>query len=199
MESNIEIRRLSNLSPASGKMAIKIISKPEQAKVIDTTFPLPWDKERIIYINFDLWQNLTKQQRDLIFLSKLSWLIEVEWFRPELNQGLAIAGIIGGLVESAQSDVVGIGVSLSLTAFAISNIWKKNKSQESQINADTVAIRIATRRGYTQAEAAEHLLYAIETITKLEKRSKPDFVQLIRTQNLRAIAGLSPVGIPKVL
>ncbi|MGD1872620.1 MAG: DUF3318 domain-containing protein [Mastigocoleus sp.] len=204
MEPNLEIRRLSNLLPASGlssfgKKAIKIISKPEQAKVIDTTFPLPWNQERLIYINFDLWQNLTKQQRDLIFLSVVSWLIEVKWLQLDVNQGLAIAGVIAGLVESLQVDVVGVGISLSLTTVALFNIWKKNKSQDSQINADTAAIRIATRRGYSQVEAAEYLLSAIETIAKLEKQSNLDFINLIRTQNLRAIAGLSPIKIHKVL
>jgi hypothetical protein len=38
MESNIEIRRLLDVMPASGRMMTKIVSKPEQQQVIDTAF-----------------------------------------------------------------------------------------------------------------------------------------------------------------
>ncbi|MEM7556771.1 MAG: DUF3318 domain-containing protein [Cyanobacteria bacterium P01_A01_bin.84] len=198
MEPNLEIRRLLNLLPASGlsssrKMAIKVVNKPEQRKVIDEIFPLPWDRERLIYINFDLWQHLTRQQRDLIFLRTVCWLMEVKWLQLDLNQGLVLVGIIAGLIESSQQDVVGVAVSLGLITFALFNIWKKNKSQDSEINADIAAIRIPTRRGYSQVEAAEYLLSAIETIAELEKHPNLDFIDLIRIQNLRAIAGLSPI------
>ncbi len=38
MEPNVEIRRLLDVMPASGRMTTKIVSKPEQAKVIDASF-----------------------------------------------------------------------------------------------------------------------------------------------------------------
>ena len=41
MEPNIEIRRLLDVMPASGRMMTKIVSKPEQKQVIDAAFPLP--------------------------------------------------------------------------------------------------------------------------------------------------------------
>ncbi|MEO1185211.1 MAG: DUF3318 domain-containing protein, partial [Cyanobacteria bacterium J06636_27] len=107
MESKVEIRRLSDLMPASARGSVKIISKPEQKKVIDASFPLPWNRERPIYINFDLWRNLTKQQRDLMLLRTVSWLIGVEWFKPNLYQVVALVGIFGGLIESVQGDAVG--------------------------------------------------------------------------------------------
>lgn len=73
MEPNIEIRRLLEIMPASSRMTIKIISKPEQAKVIDVAFPLPWNSDRPIYINFDFWRRLTKPQRDMLLLRTVSW------------------------------------------------------------------------------------------------------------------------------
>ncbi len=36
--------------PASGRMMTKNVSKPEQKKVIDTAFALPWSQERQRYI-----------------------------------------------------------------------------------------------------------------------------------------------------
>ena len=197
MEPNAEIRRLLDLMPASGRMLTKIVSKPEQAKVIDATFPLPWNSERPIYINFDLWRRLTKPQRDLLLLRTVSWLTGVKWFKPDIYQAVAIAGLLGGFVESAQADAVGVVVAGGLTTLAMLRIWRTNRSQQTELNADEAAIRVAQRRGYSEAEAAEHLLSAIEAVAKIEKRSGLDFTELIRSQNLRAIAGLSSVPVPE--
>jgi hypothetical protein len=196
MELNVEIRRLFEVMPASGRMTIKIVSKPEQAQLIETVFPLPWNQERLIYINFDLWGRLTKPQRDLLILQKVAWLTAVKWFKPDIYQGVVLAGLLGGLVESAQSDVVGVAIAGGLSTLALMRIWRSNKSQDAELNADTIAIKVAQRRGYTEAEAAQHLLSAIEAVAKIEGRSSLDFIALIRCQNLRAIANLSSVGVP---
>jgi Protein of unknown function (DUF3318) len=197
MEPNVEIRRLLDMMPASGRMTTKIVSKPEQAKVIDASFPQPWNQARPIYINFDLWRRLTKPQRDLLLLQMVSWLTGVKWFKPDIYQGVVVAGLLGGLLESSQSDVVGVVVAGGLSAIALVRIWRTNKSQESELNADAAAIKIAQRRGYSEAQAAQHLLSAIEAVGKIEGRSSLNFTELIRCQNLRAIAGLSPVGMPE--
>ncbi|MFM2064135.1 MAG: hypothetical protein RLZZ507_3806 [Cyanobacteriota bacterium] len=196
MQPNIEIRRLLDVMPASGRMMTKILSKPDQEKVIDAAFPLPWSQERPIYINFDLWRRLTKPQRDLLLLYQVSWLTGVKWLKPDIYQGVVLAGLLGGVVEAAQSDVVGIIIAGGLSALAGVRIWRINQSQASLLKADTTAVFIAQRRGYSEAEAAQHLLTAIETVAKIEGRFGLDFNELIRCQNLRAIAGLSPVGIP---
>ncbi|MEH2383167.1 MAG: DUF3318 domain-containing protein [Nostoc sp.] len=197
MEPNVEIRRLLDVMPASGRMTTKLVSKPQQAKVIDASFPQPWNQARPIYINFDLWHRLTKPQRDLLLLQMVSWLTGVKWFKPDIYQGVVLAGLLGGSLEAVQSDVVGVAVAGGLSAIAAFRIWRTNKSQESELNADTAAIKIAQRRGYSESEAAQHLLSAIEAVAKIEGRSSLNFTELIRCQNLRAIAGLSPVGMPE--
>ncbi|MEA5513880.1 DUF3318 domain-containing protein [Nodularia sp. UHCC 0506] len=197
MEPRVEIRRLLDVMPASSRMTTKIVSKPEQSKVIYAAFPLPWNQDRPIYINFDLWLRLTKPQRDLLLLQKVSWLMGVKWFKPDIYQGVVLLGLLAGLLESAQSDVVGVAVAGGLSAIALVRIWRTNKSSESELNADLAALRIAQRRSYSETEAAEHLLSAIEAIAQIEKYSTLNFSELIRCQNLRAIAGLSPVGVPK--
>ncbi|MBD2213482.1 DUF3318 domain-containing protein [Calothrix sp. FACHB-156] len=197
MEPTAEIRRLLDVMPASARMLTKIVSKPQQAKVIDASFPLPWNQERPIYINFDLWFRLGKSQRDLLLLQTVSYLTGIKWFKPNIYQGVLVAGLLGGLVESTQSDVVGVAIAVGLSAIAGFRIWRTNQSPELELNADAAAIRIAGRRGYSEAEAAAHLLSAIETVAKIEGRSGLSFNELIRCQNLRAIAGLSSVGLPK--
>lgn len=195
MEPKVEIRRLSDLMPASARGSVKIISKPEQKKLVDASFPLPWHRERPIYINFDLWPNLTKQQRDLLLLRTVSWLTGVEWFKPNIYQAVALLGLFGGLIESVQGDAVGVVTAGGLSTIAILRMYRRNRSQESEIAADMAAINLIKRRGYSETEAAEHLLKAIETVAKIEKRSTLNFIELIRTQNLRTIAGFSELGV----
>ncbi|AFZ00848.1 DUF3318 domain-containing protein [Calothrix sp. PCC 6303] len=197
MDPNLEVNRLLDIMPASGRMWTKIVSKPEQAKVIDASFPLPWHQSRPIYINFDLWKGLSKSQRDLVLLRTVSWLIGIKWFKPDIYQGVLAAGLVASVVEISQGDVVGIAAALSLTGLAMTRIWRINNSQETEINADNGAIKVAQRRGYSATEAAEHLLSAIEVVAQIEGRTGLDFIELMRCQNLRAIACLSPVGIPE--
>lgn len=199
MDSELELRRLLDLMPASGRMMTKIVSKPEQRLVIDSPFPTPWMRERPIWINFDLWSRLARPQRDLLLLRTVSWLTGVKWFRPSLYQGVVLAGVIGAVVEAMQGDAVGIIAAGSLSAIAGTQIWRNNRTSQTELAADEAAIRVAQRRGYDEPEAARHLLSAIEAVADLEGRTSLNFLELLRCQNLRAIAGVSPVGVPERL
>ncbi|WP_348519770.1 DUF3318 domain-containing protein [Anabaenopsis sp. FSS-46] len=92
---------------------------------------------------------------------------------------------------------LGVGVATGLSAMALLRIWRGNKSSELELNADLAAIAIDQHWGYSETEAAEHLLSAIEAIAGMQKNGSLDFNELIRCQNLRAMANLSPVGIAK--
>lgn len=196
MNLESEISRLLDLMPASGRMLTKIVSKPQQSKVIDTNFPMPWHRDsRPIYINFDRWRRLSEPQRDLLILRSVSSLIGIKWFKPDLYQGLTLAGLLGLTAEVVQVDAVGILIAGGLTAIATNQIWRSNRSPQKEIEADEEAIKVALRRGYSEREAARHLLEAIEAVAKLESRSSLNFTELMRSQNLKAIANLSPVGV----
>ncbi|WP_013322925.1 DUF3318 domain-containing protein [Gloeothece verrucosa] len=197
MNLESEISRLLDLMPASGRMLTKLVSKPQQAKVIDTPFPLPWKQgSRYIYINFDLWRRLSRPQRDLILLRAVSLLTNVQWFKPDLYQGVTLAALLGLTLELMQADAIGIVIAGGLTTLAARQIWRNNRSVQREIDADEGAIKVATRRGYTETEAAKHLLSGIETVAQIEGRSSLNFTELIRCQNLRAMANISPVGVP---
>lgn len=198
MNPEPEIRRLVELMPASGRMYIKIVPKPQQSKVIDAPFPMPWKLDaRAIYINFDLWRQLPKHQRDLLLLREASWLLGIKWFKPDLYQGLLAAGLVGTTVEALQADAVGLLVAGGLSAIAASQIWRGTRSNQRELAADEAAIKVAQRRGYSPVEAADALLAAIESVAEIEGRPSLNFTELIRTQNLRAIANRSPVGVPE--
>jgi hypothetical protein len=196
MTPDFEIRRLLDVLPATGRMMTKLISKPEQAIVLDAPFPMPWMRERPVWINFDLWERLSRPQRDLLILRTVIWVTGVRWFRPSLYQGLVLAGVLGAIVEATQGDAVGVLAAGSLGAIAGTQIWRNNHNPRTELDADEAAIRVAQRRGYTETAAACHLLSAIEAVAKIEGRPGLNFTELLRCQNLRAIAGISSVGVP---
>jgi len=199
MNSDSEIRRLLDIMPASGRMKTKIVSQPQQATVIDYQLPLPWTQERLIRINFELWSQLTSPQRDLIILSAVHWLTASSWLKPDWYQGLFLAGTVGGIVELVQGDAIGAVVAGGLSAIAVTQIRRVNRSLERELEADAAAIRVAQRRGYSEADAAKHLLTGIQAMARIGGQAAPTFNQLIRCQNLRAIAGLSKTGMPETL
>ncbi|BAS57395.1 MULTISPECIES: DUF3318 domain-containing protein [Leptolyngbya] len=198
MNPELEIRRLLDVMPASGRMFVKLVSKPDQRSFIDTPAPLPWGRDRPVYINFDLWSRLSRSQRDLLILRTVSWSSNIKWFQPTPMLGLTALGAIGLGVELAQQDFVGVAAASGLSAIALFQIWRNNRSSRMELEADEQALKIAQRRGYTETEAARALLSAIEAVAQNEGRML-SFVELLRCQGLRAIGGLSPVGIPDEL
>ena len=97
MNPDPEIRRLLDIMPASGRMLCKIASKPQQSQVIASEVPMPWHRVRPISINFDLWRQLPKPQRDLLLLRTTSFLINVRWFKPDLSLETGVAFLISKL------------------------------------------------------------------------------------------------------
>ncbi|ERN42540.1 protein of unknown function (DUF3318) [Rubidibacter lacunae KORDI 51-2] len=197
MHPDTEIRRLLDLMPASGRMLTKIVSKPQQSRVIEVPFPGPWNRDaRRIQINFSLWQQLPEPQRDLLLLREVSWLLKVRWFKPDLYQGIALAGAIASIAELTQGDAVGVAAAAGVTALAVNRIWREARGTRLQIGADEAALQVAQRRGYSAVAAADHLLNAIASAAELEGRSSQNFVELIRSQQLRSLANRTPVGVP---
>ncbi|NBD32625.1 MAG: DUF3318 domain-containing protein [Cyanobacteria bacterium] len=195
-----EVRRLMDLMPASGRMYTKIIPKPQQSRLIETPFPMPWQQgARPIYINFDLWTDLSRGERDLALLRAVCWLTGIKWFKPDLYQGVVAAGLIGAGVEAGQGDAIGLLVSGGLAILAGSQIWRKTRSVQTELDADEAAVRVAQRRGYNPEEAAQALLSSIEKIAEIEARSSFSFSELVRVQNLRKLAGRSAVGVPEAV
>ncbi len=193
MDSNLEIRRLIDLMPASGRMSTRIVSKPEQSVVMDVPFPMPWAGDRTVAINFDLWRSLSRPQRDLALLRAVAWVTSIQWLKLRWPQVVSAAGVLGSVAEVMQADAVGLVMASGLSGLALIQIWRDNHSSSLEIEADKTALRVAQRRGYSEPDAAQHLLSAIESIGSLERRSGLSFMELLRCQNLRAIAGVSPL------
>jgi hypothetical protein len=133
----------------------------------------------------------------MLVLHEVSWRQQTKWLQTGAYQGIAAAAFIGGVVETVQGDVTGMAIAILLGTIGINQILRKNKSSQIQIQADSEAIDVAQKRGYSEVEAARALLEAIPAAAKLMGRNTPEFTELIRCQNLRAIAGLSKTAIPE--
>lgn len=189
MNPDIEIRRLLDVMPASGRMRCKLLNRSNQPLVIQYQPPLPWG-DRLIEINFRLWSQLSRPLRDLLILRAVAWLNRSKLIKLDVYQGLTIAGFVGATLQFIQADAVGVLLAGGLTAFSALQIWRNSRGLQVDVDADTEALRVAQRRGYSEIEAAAALLQAISTVATLERRSTLDFNELVRSQNLRRIAGL---------
>lgn len=187
MTPDVEIQRLRELLPASGRMKTLIRAARQGRRVIDAPFPKPWQLgDRTLSINFGQWSQLTEPQRDLLLLRTVSWLMSIQWFKPGLYQGATGLALGGTLFELAGGDPLGVLVSGGLGAIAIRQIWQNYRSPEREIEADSEAVRIAQRRGYDLETATSSLLGAIQTVVQLEDRSTLSYVELLRCQSLKA-------------
>ncbi|MEP0957341.1 DUF3318 domain-containing protein [Microcoleus sp. FACHB-1515] len=191
MNPEPEIYRLIDLMPAAGRMHCEIAHHPAQATVIATQFPLP-GLPRSIRINFNLWNRLPTPQRDLLLLRSVAWLTGIRWLQFDLYQVFFVAGGIGATVELLQGDTVGFATAAGFTALAATQLWRNNRKPQRDLEADAEAVRLAQRRGYSQADAVRHLLSAIESIARIENRPL-SFSELIRCQSLRSISGVSAI------
>ena len=197
MSIDAEISRLLDLMPASGRMLTKIVSQPQQSKVINAPFAPPWNREsRPIYINFDLWRRLPRGQRDLLLLRATSRLVNIRWFKADINQMFVLVSTIGLIIETSQGDAIGMLIAGGLATISARKIWQNNQSLQQELEADESAIKVSLRRGYTQVEAAQNLVEGIEKVAELEGRSILNFNELIRSQHLKSLANLSSVDIP---
>ncbi len=196
MNINEEIARLRDLLPASWRIATSIKSKPEQIEPISSLQILPWAKGAQIGINFRLWRQMPEAERDLLLLHEVSWRQQTKWLQVGAYQGIAATALAGGIVEAVQGDVTGMAIAILLGTIGINQILRSNKSSQIRVQADMEALEVAQKRGYGEAEAARALLEAIPDAARLTGRNTPEFTELIRCQNLRAIAGLSKNTVP---
>ncbi len=187
-----ELGRLSDLLPASGLMWCKLVSQPGQQKAIATRLPKPWSRIFTIAINLPLWHQLPQAQRDLLLLRTSCRGTAVRWVKPGLYQwGLGI-GLMVLAVEAVRGDAAGVVVFGGLSAVAGQRIWRSVHSLQTEIEADAQAVQVSTRRGYTEAEAADHLIAGIKALPDIEGRvSTAD--ELLRCQALKRIAQPDPL------
>jgi Protein of unknown function (DUF3318) len=197
LSADPEFRRLLDLVPASARMTAKLRHQPNQKTILN--YQRPWfaNQDRTISINLRLWAELPMPQRDLLLLYVVNWQNQSQWLKPDLYQGIAAVGAIAGCIEGVQQDAVGVVAALGLSAIATVQVWRQSQGVRLDLAADREALAIAQQRGYSETDAASHLLKGIASSAELEGRNGLAFNELIRSQQLRTIAGLSQVRVPE--
>jgi len=192
MQLDAEINHLLDLMPASGRMYTKLVSNPNmRSKVIDYPVTRLWLKNlRPIYINFELWQELSRSQRDLLLLHAVSRLINIGFFKPSLKQFIIAFGIVALIFEFTRSDVIGIIASGALVTYMVRRPSSGDDREEIQ-KADEQAIATAIRRGYSYLPAINALLESIERTAQLENRALSS-KELLRVKYLKKLMERSP-------
>ena len=195
--NNDEIGRLLDLLPASGRMKTRLLVKPSQQKVVEIPLPMPWELEHPVCVNFDLLCRLERSQRDLLVLRSVCWATGARWLRVDGYRLATAAAAIATLVELASGDAVGTFVAGGLAFVTGRQVWQSIRGLKRELEADEAAVQVALRRGYEETTAARALLEAIEGAARLEGRTALGFAELIRSQQLRSLAGLSPIRVPE--
>ena len=193
-DHSAEIYRLRELMPASGRMTVKIVDQPAAPQTLTSDFPYPWKRSRLIAINFNRWQQLSRSQRDLLFLREVCWLTEMRWFEPQWQQGAMLLGAVIVAFELAQGDGLGAMAAGALAGGAGWQLWRQNQSPEREVTVDRAAIAVAERRGYETIAAAKGLLTGIEAIAQLDGNNSLSFTEQVRCQTLRGM--LRPLNRP---
>ncbi len=186
MQLDTEINHLLDLMPASGRMYTKIISRTSQPKVIDYSFVRPWEKSaRPVYINFELWQELSRSERDLLLLGVVSKLLKNRQFKPSLKMVIIAGGLLALVIEATQGNAFGMIASGALVTFVARRVWRRYPSSDpaQEIETDEETVATAIRRGYTGSLALRGLVGAIEKTAQLEERSL-NFIEQSRIRHL---------------
>lgn len=171
-------------------MRTRLVLNETQPYLVRAKFPKPWNETHPITLNLTLWPQLTVPQRDLLFLRTACWVTSINLLQPGWYQGLAAVGLLGTTVELVQANALGLLVTGGLTTLAGVQIWRSNHGLQLELTADEQAVAVAQRRGYSEAEAAQALISAIEAISRIEGQSSGVF-DLVRCRNLQKLAKLT--------
>lgn len=190
IDQNAEVGRLRDLLPASVRMRTRLVLSETQPHLIQAKFPRPWHEIHLVTLNPTLWPQLTLPERDLLFLRTACWVTSINLFQPGWYQGLAAVGLAGTAVELVQANALGLLVTGGLTTLAGVQIWRSSRSLQLELAADEQAVQVAQRRGYTEAQAAQALISALEAVSRIEGRGT-GVSELVRCQNLQKLAKLT--------
>lgn len=182
-----ELGRLAELMPASGRMWCRIVSAPKQSQAIAASLPKPWERGSTIGVNLTLWQHLPQGQRDLLLLRTVAWSLSVQWLKPNWSTAMVGVGAIGAVVEGVQGDAAGLLLFSGLSIMGLRQFWRSLHSIDTEKAADAAGVRTATRRGYSAADAARHLIEAINALPDVEGRTSGTD-ELVRCQALKPVA-----------
>jgi hypothetical protein len=170
----LEIKRLSALLPETVRSQISILPSPDtEVDLITTTREQP-----LIYhiqINFNCWQSLNCNQRNLLFWHEVA-RIQGQGIRKSSRELVVLSiGTTALLAELLTQNLLGVVTTLAVTGLASYHLYQQHHGENAlraTSAADRDAIELATQFGYSFPEAYDSLCSALQRLSKGKSQKK---------------------------
>jgi hypothetical protein len=179
----LEIKRLSALLPETVRSQISILPSPDtEVDLITTTREQP-----LIYhiqINFNCWQSLNCNQRNLLFWHEVA-RIQGQGIRKSSRELVVLSiGTTALLAELLTQNLLGVVTTLAVTGLASYHLYQQHHGENAlraTSAADRDAIELATQFGYSFPEAYDSLCSALQRLSgKSQKKHRKRYQVRLR-------------------
>jgi Protein of unknown function (DUF3318) len=170
----LEIQRLISLLPEAVRSQVSILlSSRTDCDLITTTRDRPLNYH--IQINFNGWQSLNCNQRNLLFWHEVA-RIQGHGIRTSSRELVVLCiGTTALLAELLTQNLLGVVTTLAVTGLASYYLYQQHHGENAlraTTAADHDAIELATQFGYSFPEAHDSLCSALQYLAKGKSQKK---------------------------
>lgn len=174
MNCTLEIQRLITLLPEAVRSHISILPSPgTDCDLITTT-----REQSLTYhiqINFNSWQLLSRDRRNLLFWHEVA-RIQGQGVRASSRELVVLCiGTTALLAELLTQNLLGVATTLAVTGLASYYLYQQHRGESSlraTSIADRNAIELATQFGYSVSEAYDSLCSALQHLAQWKSQKK---------------------------
>jgi Protein of unknown function (DUF3318) len=196
-----EIRRLKNLLPPELQSWVTVEKTIEVNPTLIRSEEIGKDQVEI-QIDLIRWEQLATDQRNLLFWHEVARIQNDTIARDGWEMAALAIGLGGAVGELWVQDGLLLVLALALCGVSGWRLYQKNngeKSLKEAVEADEKAIALATRFGYTLANAYKSLGSALKTLieqtSKKQQRAKYEArLQALKRNAAKAKAKVKPVS-----
>jgi hypothetical protein len=196
-----EIRRLKNLLPPELQSWVTVEKTIEVNPTLIRSEEIGKDQVEI-QIDLIRWEQLATDQRNLLFWHEVARIQNDTIARDGWEMAALAIGLGGAVGELWVQDGLLLVLALALCGVSGWRLYQKNngeKTLKEAIEADEKAIALATRFGYTLANAYKSLGSALKTLieqtSKKQQRAKYEArLQALKRNAAKAKAKAKPLG-----
>jgi hypothetical protein len=196
-----EIRRLKNLLPPELQSWVTVEKTIEVNPTLIRSEEIGKDQVEI-QIDLIRWEQLATDQRNLLFWHEVARIQNDTIARDGWEMAALAIGLGGAVGELWVQDGLLLVLALALCGVSGWRLYQKNngeKSLKEAVEADEKAIALATRFGYTLANAYKSLGSALKTLieqtSKKQQRAKYEArLQALKRNAAKAKAKVKPLS-----
>lgn len=167
-----EVRRLTALLPAELRSYVLIVRSTNVNPDLITTKQTS-QQQFAIEIDLVLWQQLSSNQRDLLFWHEVARIQGKAISQPSWEFIVLGIGLIFALTEFVSQNILALSITLAVTGLSGYRLYQRNRGEHSfreLAAADQGAIKLAVQFGYSIVEAYSSLYDALKVLSKTARR-----------------------------